>query len=358
MTENTIIAHMHAEPITETPQDGAPEWIKILPPPGVAITTHDGRGPYRYSDPQAVIAASMSRKARLVIDENHSTDIAAKAGAPSPARGYVTEMQSRADGIWARVDWTPGGRALMAERAYWGVSPILLAPRSSPKEVVAIKSVALTNEPNLRGLPALHHEETSMFTDRLAEALGMSADTGEDALLERVTAALQSETAAQAQMGEVAKALGISVAEGADLHSAVLVAAKQASEADGSEMITALQSEIAGLTGQVASLKTEQARGRAETFVDGEIRKGRLIPASLRDHYVSRHMEDAATVEKEIAAFGVLSTGVTPQPQAETTDGPRTATEIVAAAQAEITRAKAEGRALDYLTAVRMVTKG
>lgn len=358
MTENTIIAHMHAEPITETPQDGAPEWIKILPPPGVAITTHDGRGPYSYADPQAVISATLARKARVVIDENHSTEMAPKTGAPSPARGYITEMQSRVDGIWARVDWTAAGRALIEDRAYWGVSPVLLVPKTAPHNVRAIKSVALTNEPNLRGLPALHHEETSMFTDRLAKALGMSADTGEDALLERVTAALQSETAAQAQMSEVAKALGVTAAAGAELHSAVLVAAKQASEADGSEMIAALQSEIADLTGQVATLTTDQARGRAETFVDGEIKKGRMIPARLRDHYVSRHMEDAATVEKEIAAFGVLSPGLTPQPQAETTDGPRTAPEIVAAAQAEVAKAASEGRTLDYLTAVRMVTKG
>lgn len=358
MTENTIIAHMQAQPISDASDGDAPEWIKVLPPPGAAITTHDGRGPYSYADAQSVIAATLGRKARVVIDENHATEVAARTGAPSPARGYITEMQARADGIWARVDWTQAGRALVAERAYWGISPVLLVPKSAPHQVRAIKSVALTNEPNLRDLPALHHEETSMFTDRLAEALGMSADTGEDALLERVTAALHSETAAQAQMGEIAAALGVTVTDGADLQSAILVAAQQSSDADGSETIALLQSEIADLTVQVAALTTQQARDRAEAFVDGEIRKGRHINARLRDHYVTRHMQDAATVESEILAMGITTTGLTPQPQAQTTDGPRTAPEIAAAAQAEVTKAKAEGRTLDYLTAVRMVTKG
>jgi phage I-like protein len=72
--------------------DGAPvpEWVHLLP-----IGTFsgvDGRGPYTVPDPAAVIAASMAVR-RLPVDENHATDLAAPKGEPSPARGWIVEMQ-------------------------------------------------------------------------------------------------------------------------------------------------------------------------------------------------------------------------------------------------------------------------
>lgn len=357
MTETSSIVLMQAQSLPEIAGGEVPDWIKILPPPGQPIATHDARGPYAYADPQAVIAASLGRKPRIVVDENHATETAAKRGEPSPARGYVAELQARADGIWARIDWTAAGRALMADRAYWGISPVFMVPKSAPRVIAAIKSIALTNEPNLRELPALHHEETGMSHTALAQALGLAETATEDEMLARASALTGAETAhaaLQAQMGEIGRALGV---EGAD-PGAVLIAARQAAEADDADTVAALQTEVASLTGRVASLTEAAARSRAETFVDAEIARGRMIPASLRDHYVSRHMQDAASVETEIAAFGILKPGLTPAPQAQTAAGPRTAPEIAAAAQTLVAQAQAEGRKLDYLTAVQMVTKG
>lgn len=332
-----------------------PDWIKVLPPPGQPIRTHDGRGPYRYADAQAVIAASLARKPRLVVDENHSTEIAPKQGGSSPARGYVTELQARADGIWARIDWTDSGRALMADRAYWGVSPVILLDHSKGTEIRGIKSVALTNEPNLRDLPALHHEENPMFQDQLAEALGLSPGAGEEALLGAVrdlAASASAHSALQSSLGEIAAALGVEAASPA---ADVLAAARRTA---GPTLVAALQSEVATLTARVAEMQTERARARAEAFVDGELARGRMIARTLRDHYVARHMENPAQVELEIAAMGILTPGPTAAPQAQGGPAPQTATEIAAAAQAEVAKAAAQGRPLDYLTAVQMVTKG
>jgi hypothetical protein len=36
---------------------------------------------------------------------------------PARAAGWVVELQSRADGIWARVDWTKDGQALLSEKS-------------------------------------------------------------------------------------------------------------------------------------------------------------------------------------------------------------------------------------------------
>lgn len=349
-------APMAAQELPAAPAGAVPDWIKILPPPGRPIATHDGRGPYVYADAQAVIAASLARKRKLVVDENHATEIAARQGAASPARGYVAEFAARADGIWARIDWTEAGRALMADRAYWGVSPVILLDAPEAREIRAIKSIALTNEPNLRDLPALHHEEERMFQTQLAEALGLPPAAPEADLLARVRAMAEAATAhaaLQSHMGEVAAALGV---EAGSEPARLAEAARARAGAPG--LVAALQSEVAALTTQLAALQIERQRALSTAYIDGEIARGRRIPASLRDHYVARHMQDPATVETEVAAFMVLQPGLTPQPQATGIAVPQTAQAILEAAQAQVAKAAAQGRTLDYLTAVQMVTKG
>lgn len=50
------------------------------------------------------------------------------------------------------------------------------------------------------------------------------------------------------------------------------------------------------------------SRDKATAFVDAHINRAGVKPP--RDHYISRHMADAAAVEKELTALPVLS-GVT-----------------------------------------------
>src|ERR1044072_7406747 len=90
-TANIYVA-LHAE------NGEAPEWINLLPA-GV-ITTQDGRGPYTVSDMAALASQSLQAAGgKLPVDENHATDFAAPSGHPSPARGWIVELQARADGV-------------------------------------------------------------------------------------------------------------------------------------------------------------------------------------------------------------------------------------------------------------------
>lgn len=301
-TPTATIEIMSALPLPEVRGGGVPEWVHVAPLG--EVTTYDGRGPYLLGDPEAVIATSLGRKPRVVVDENHSSEIAAKAGGSSPARGYVVEMQARDDGIWARIDWTTSGRELMADRAYWGVSPVLMI-RKGGRDVVGIKSVALTNEPNLRGIPALHHETEGEAMKWLTDLLGLSEDAGQ----EQITAAIgrlgdTAQAEMQAEIDAAAPALGL--AAGCGLGD--IVAAARAAKG-GDATVTALQSEVATLTTALNTLREGQARERAETCVDTAIREGRVGLKPLRDHYVSRHMETPDAVEREIAAMPVLAAG-------------------------------------------------
>lgn len=288
---------MSALPVpTDGPTGSAPEWVHILPR---QVLTRDGRGPYRY-DAASLIATSMADAGRRVpVDENHSTETLGPQGLPSPARGYVVAMEERADGVWAQIDWTSAGRALMSDRAYWGVSPVLMHTKDG--RVLRIKSVALTNTPNLRGLTALNTESDMSFTQRLAMLLGLNEDATEDQVAAAVEK-LKPEASAQAELGEIATALGL--AAGAE--TAEIVTAAQAAMAGKDQAITALQSELRDVAGQLKAIKNASAREKAVAFVDGAIGAGRVGVKPLRDHYVSRHMADPASVEAEIGAMPTI----------------------------------------------------
>ncbi|RJG46444.1 phage protease [Mesorhizobium sp. DCY119] len=294
----------------DLPAEGSavPEWVHLLP--AGEIRTGDNRGPYRVADPQSLIRNSrLDGGDRLPIDENHATDLAAPRGEPAPARGWIVELQHRQDGIWGRVEWTAHGRRLVAGRAYRGLSPVIQHQKSG--EITAILRASLVNRPNLRGLTALHQENTMDLLQQLLNALGLPAGTTADQLVERVTSmhAAQAEvsTALQAALSPIAKAVGLAVDAEA---SAVLIGVEALKRSSGSEdAVIALQAELATVTTTLNTLTEETKRKAAATFVDDAIKLGRVGLKPVRDRYVTMHMADPANTEALISAMPVLGAG-------------------------------------------------
>lgn len=283
-----------------------PEWVHLVPTAQGEITTFDGRGPYRIEDAEAVIAASLSLERGLVIDEAHETD----KGNPAPARGWITELQARADGIWGRVDWTGAGRALIADRAYRGISPNLLVDE---KNVVrALARAALTNKPNLRGLTPVLQSETPMDMAKIAEALGLGADADQDAILAAIGKMKGKDKPAEAMqsaLNELGATFGV---EGAD--PTAILAAGKAAAANGA-LVATLQAENAGLKERLQTEETARKRAASEAFVDGEIARKRAIPAAERDFYVTLHMSQPDVAERVIGTIALLGeTGASAAP--------------------------------------------
>jgi len=301
---------MAAQELPTVNQNGqVPEWIHLVP--AGRIETFDGRGPYEISDPQAVIDASFAARGEIEIDVNHATFLAAKQGGEAPARGWITEMQAREDGIWGKVRWTKEGARLVADQEYRRISPVLGLPDEGSNQVISIRNASLVNRQNLRGLTALNHEEEERmpFLKKLAAKLGLGEDATEDQIMDAIAKMKtggEGATAAQSQLSEVATILG--VPDGGDV-----IAAAKATTAAAPEVV-AMQASITELTGtiaaqseEIASMKKAGAKERAEAFVMGEIKKGRVIPAGLRDHYIEMHQENPERVEKEILAMGILN---------------------------------------------------
>lgn len=257
--------------------EGVPEWIHLLP--AGDIVTVDGRGPYKVAD-MAAIAAAPLPGGKIPLDENHSTDKAAPRGEPSPARGWIVEMQARADGLWGRVDWTPSGRAMMEDRAYAGVSPVIV--HTKDKRVLQVVRASLTNTPNLQGLTALHSEENEMdWKAKLIALLGLDSSADDAAVEAALSAGL--EAARSAGVAAVAPQSQVNLLE----HPTVI----------------ALQAQNSELAGAIKALKDGQARDRAVAFVDAAIAAGHVGVKPLRDEYIALHMEDPARAAKMIGAL-------------------------------------------------------
>ncbi|MGJ5203630.1 phage protease [Bradyrhizobium sp. HKCCYLR20261] len=290
---------------------------------GGLVATVDGRGPYRVTDAKKLATDALALHAgRIPIDENHATDLAAPEGRPAPARGWATQLEVRADGIYGRVEWSEPGAALLAERAYRFISPVLIHDKSGA--VLDMPRASLTNTPNLRGMAALNSQQENDPMDLLAQLrklLGMADDADAESVMAKVKSMCGTDTS----MNAIATAAGLKAGASGEQIVQAITALSTAADREAATTIAALQSEVRDLGTRLAAVTTTAARERATAFVDGAIREGRVGVKPMREHYISRHAasaEGAADVEKEIGALPKLGpSGTTGDPPPVVKDG-------------------------------------
>jgi phage I-like protein len=330
----------------------ADEWIMLMPiGAGGLVATVDGRGPYRVADPAKLASASLAaHDGRIPIDENHATDLAAPQGRPAPARGWATAAEARPGGIFGKIEWSAPGAALMSEKAYRYISPVIVHDKSG--NVLDLPRASLTNTPNLRGMAALHSQENDMdllaqlikllglpdgsdaaaviakvksecsddpgdtAMQQVAVTAGLAKDAGRAIVLSTV-AALKQKAGGAVSLNAIAKAAGLKEDSG----EAAIVAAITSLASGVPEAVKALQSELATVTTNLNALRSSSATEKATAFVDTAIREGRVGVKPLRDHYITMHAADPARVEKEIGAMPKLGASGALQTNPEIKDG-------------------------------------
>jgi phage I-like protein len=162
-----------------------PEWIQLLPA-GPSIQGADGRA-WTLDDPAALIKAFQQRRQPLVVDWEHASEHRAPQGLEAPAAGWVDQLEVRDGALWGHVDWTPKAAQQIQAREYRYLSPVFTY-RKDTLQVVALTSVALTNQPNL-DLQALNRKEDLMS---LPAALCQALDLPETAEVELAVARVQT----------------------------------------------------------------------------------------------------------------------------------------------------------------------
>ncbi|RIV82958.1 hypothetical protein D2V17_14240 [Aurantiacibacter xanthus] len=304
MGTSNQIALCSAFALGEPSDETGKEWVHLLPAGGV-VNTADRRGPYVVEDYHALMSKSLAPGGRLVLDENHSTDLAAPKGLPAPARGWIVALQLREDGIWGEVEWNDAGRQLRREKAYSGISPVIA--HTKDKRIVAIRRASLVNQPNLEGLTALNQEETSMdWKMMLIAALGLDENASDDDVAAAMKKALSATTeeAVQSALLPIGKALGL--ADGASAETIIAGIGKLSADDGNDGTITALQSRLDAAHTKLDEMEAAQARTAATAFVDSAIAEGRPGVKAMRDDYIAMHMENPARTEKLIGAKPAL----------------------------------------------------
>ncbi|MFN3575375.1 MAG: phage protease [Tabrizicola sp.] len=294
-------------------EDGrVPEWVHLLPVTKGPVETYDGRGPYHVEDLRSIIQASLAWERGIPIDENHATDL--RPGHEAPARGWIVALEARSDGLWGRVEWTAAGRALVADRAYRGISPVLLIDARDGRTVRLIPRASLVNVPNLRGLTALNKETSRMEAmNKIAEKLGLAADATLDQILAKIEGMIgkmsertdeQPAAALQSALAEIGAAVGLPTGAPEAIVAAVKV------KASGAGDVVALQAQVASLRSELDTLREAGKRAASEAWIDAEIRRGRVgVTAANREALVALHMSQPDQARAIVEASPVVSQG-------------------------------------------------
>jgi phage I-like protein len=295
-TDTLVIAINHA--------GAAPEWLHVLP--AGEFKGKDGRGPYAAPDMDALISLFGAEGTKLVVDENHSTDLAAKRGESAPARGWIVELQKRDDGLYGRVEWTPEGERMMDAKEYGFLSPTFMHTAARPFKVAKLLRVALTNDPNLTNLKSLHSSEENAMLEQLRKALGLPETADEAAVLAAVTASHTAQATHTALIGRIAEAAGVAKETAPD---ALVIAIQSRDSSSAVEQENAdLKQTVLSLQSKFTTLANDTAKDKATAFVTTAVEAGKVIPA-LKDHYIARHMKNPAEVEHELSLMPALNAG-------------------------------------------------
>jgi len=183
---------MQAECCRELPLvDGAPPARLLLAPAGPFVG-RDGRR-YRLDDPPALAAALNATGADLPVDWEHATELLAPLGQRADAAAWLSDFRADPEGMTAAVAWNAQGADSVQSRGYRYYSPAYYV--AADRSITGLSSVGLTNKPNLRQLPALNSENSTMpdlLPAPLAHALALPADADAATAVAAVSA-LQTE---------------------------------------------------------------------------------------------------------------------------------------------------------------------
>lgn len=145
----------------EAAKDGKlPEWIRILPLGKVELADNRAAFTVDAESLQKMVTAFRQRGIDLVIDYEHQS----LNGERAPAAGWIKTLEARADGLWAKVDWTEQAKSYLAAKEYRYFSPVL---RLDPKDrrPIALMHVGLTNVPAINNLPPLVAKLAAKYGD-------------------------------------------------------------------------------------------------------------------------------------------------------------------------------------------------
>lgn len=229
-----------------------PEWIKVAP--AGRVTTRDGRS-YAF-DAAALVARFKADGVNIPLDLDHSVQRKAAFGEAATLAGWIAELEARADGLYARVEWLEPGKAALAARTHRYVSPTF--PHTDDGTATWLHSVALVPAPAL-AMPAVASadgtQENPLMLKKIAVALGLTETADEATCLGAITS------------------LSANKVEKAVHDQAIANLAAMTTRAETAE-------------GKLTTLAAEAHKKKVDDLLEKALADKKIVPAQ-REHYAS-----------------------------------------------------------------------
>ena len=225
-----------------------------------------------------------------VIDYEHQTLHKEANGQPAPAAGWIHGLRwLDGKGLYAEVELTQRARELVAAGEYRYFSPVFEYAKSTG-DVVRVLMGALTNHPAIHGMDAINlmaaatarfganphpnpPETTVTLLEKLLAAIGLPANTTEDAAIAACTSIKSQADAARAAL----KLDGSATAETVTAACTSLRTAAASATPDPAKYVPV--SVVEELKTSVAALTAKVGERQVEDLITPALADGRLLPA-------------------------------------------------------------------------------
>ena len=225
-----------------------------------------------------------------VIDYEHQTLHKEANGQPAPAAGWIHGLRwLDGKGLYAEVELTQRARDLVTAGEYRYFSPVFEYAKSTG-DVVRVLMGALTNHPAIHGMDAINlmaaatarfganphpnpPETTVTLLEKLLAAIGLPANTTEDAAIAACTSIKSQADAARAAL----KLDGSATAETVTAACTSLRTAAASATPDPAKYVPV--SVVEELKTSVAALTAQVGERQVEDLIAPALKDGRLLPA-------------------------------------------------------------------------------
>ncbi|MBL4801994.1 MAG: phage protease [Emcibacter sp.] len=293
--------------------EGNSQWVQLFPLG--AFSGYDGRGPYSIDDAEKVIeltsANSIGRD--LPVDYGHQSEFAEKNGQPAPAAGWMKEFAVRADGLYARIEWTDKAMASIQAKEFRYISPVYFhTPTGQVKRII---SAGLTNQPNLqmKALSSQQHTHHDKGHDMdlqklLIKLFGLADNATAEQISAHAQQLINSDTEVKAAMSSMGGMLSLKDnATADDLIKAVqsaITSDQTKSDPDPAKFVP--MTVFKELQGTVKALQSTNETAAATLAVDKALADKKITPAQV-DWAKSYHQIDPKGFGDYIKAAPALS---------------------------------------------------
>lgn len=278
---------------SEVDVGGAPEVISVLP--FGHVVSQKGEFDVDGESLSAMKAQIAERGVDLVVDYEHQT----LTGDRAPAAGWVKELFAEDGHIKARVEWTHPAKQYLENKEYRYLSPVITV-RKEDNKAMGLHSLALTNTPAIAGMAPIVNSSTfeggkinmNELIKKLAAALGLGEDAGEEQILEALSACMEENKALKEAAGgkksveDKKLGDGKQAEDGKQPPEEAIVANKAVCEllglkagAPAAEVAAVIMSLKGDVNGRIKALEEQLADRDAEKTVELALKSGKITPA-------------------------------------------------------------------------------